>query len=229
MRHSFSLIHRIAVNISCALILLIPLYTAAQQATPRKPGRRPVITGPNYRFTAGTSALGIPFQLWSNFVLVQLRLNNSRPLCFLFSSAGTSVIDTRIAKELGLRVQGKEESSATGSSSEAGVISGVSLALPGVTTFDQTVAVLPLEFFSSIMGQPIAGLIGYDFKRSTMAAIGLGSVAERQGKHEEAEGFYLRALSIDQTNADAHWGPRWRVRLRANFEMQRSITDAFCN
>jgi hypothetical protein len=160
MRHSFSLIHRIAVHIICALILLIPLYTAAQQATPRKPGRKPVIPGPNYRFTAGTGALGIPFQLSSNFVLVRLRVNNSRPLRFLFSTASTSVIDTRIAKELGLRVQGNEESTATGSSIEAGLISGVSLALPGVTTFNQTVAVLPLEFFSS---QPIAGLIGYDF------------------------------------------------------------------
>src|SRR5947207_112393 len=45
----------------------------------------------------------------------------------------------------------------------AGLTSGVSLTLPGVTTFNQTVAVLPLEFISSIMGQPIAGLIGYDF------------------------------------------------------------------
>ncbi len=163
MRHSFSLIYRIAVHIICALILLIPLYTAAQQATRRKPGRKPVIPGPNYRFTSGTSALGIPFQLSSNFILVQLRVNNSRPLWFLFSTASTSVIDTRIAKELGLSVQVKEKSTATESSIGAGVISGISLALPGVTTFNQTVAVLPLEFLSSILGQPIAGLIGYDF------------------------------------------------------------------
>jgi hypothetical protein len=90
-------------------------------------------------------------------------VNNSRPLRFLFSTASTSVIDTRIAKELGLLVQGKEKSTATGSSIGRGLISGVSLALPGVTTFNQAVAMLPLEFLSSIMGEPIAGLIGYDF------------------------------------------------------------------
>lgn len=32
-----------------------------------------------------------------------------------------------------------------------------------MTTFNQAVAVLPLKFLSSIIGQPIAGLIGYDF------------------------------------------------------------------
>src|SRR5438132_7679932 len=92
-------------------------------------------------------------------------LNNLRPLVFQIPTANTSVIDTRIAKELGLRVQGKEESTATGSSYEAGLISGVSLALPGVTTFNKTVAVLPLELLSSIMGQPIYYFIGYEFIR----------------------------------------------------------------
>ncbi len=162
MRHTFSSVNQIIVHIAWAAILLTPLPIAAQQIRD-KTGRKPVNPAPNYHFASGTSALGIPFQLSSNFVLVQLRVNNSQPLCFLFSTASTSVIDTRIAKELGLRVQGKEESTATGSSYEAGLISGVSLALPGVTTFNQTVAVLHLEFFSSIMGQPIAGLIGYDF------------------------------------------------------------------
>jgi hypothetical protein len=162
MRHSFSLIYRITVHIICALILLIPLHTAAQQATRRKPGR-PVIPAPNYRFTSGASALGIPFQVSSNFVLVQLRVNNSRPLWFLFSTANTSVVDTRIAKELALPVQVKEKTTATGSSIGEGSVDRVSLALPGVKTFNQTVAVLPLEFLSSVLGQPIAGIIGYDF------------------------------------------------------------------
>ena len=92
-------------------------------------------------------------------MFVQLRVNNSRPLRFLFSTASTSIIDTRIAKELGLPVQGKEDLGGI----EAGLIHGISLALPGVTALNQTVAVLPLEFLSSWMGQPVAGLIGYDF------------------------------------------------------------------
>ncbi|MDX6529245.1 MAG: hypothetical protein QOH41_1535 [Blastocatellia bacterium] len=163
MRLTFSPIKRTALQIVWALVLLIPLHTAAQQTIRNKPQPKPVIPVPNYHFASGTSSLRIPFQLSSNFVLVQLRVNNSRPLWFLFSTASTSVIDTRLAKELGLRVQGKEKSTATGSSIGSESISGVSLALPGVTTFNQTVAVLPLEFISSIMGQPIAGLIGYDF------------------------------------------------------------------
>jgi hypothetical protein len=163
VRLTFSPIKQTALQIVWALVLLIPLQIAAQQAIRNKPQPKSIIPVPNYHFASGTSSLGIPFQLSSNFVLMQLRVNNSRPLWFLFSTASTSVIDTRIAKELGLPVQDKEKSTATGSSIGSGSISGVSLALPGVTTFNQTVAVLPLEFLSSILGQPIAGLIGYDF------------------------------------------------------------------
>src|SRR5882724_1947622 len=157
------------MKISFALALVVtlgvaaPANGAAQRPIHNTHAQRPVAPAPNYHFTSGTSSLGIPFQLSSNFVLVQLRVNNSRPLWFLFSTASTSIIDTGIAKELGLWVQGKEKSTATGKSIGSGSISGVSLALPGVTTFNQTVAVLPLEFLCSIMGQPIAGLIGYDF------------------------------------------------------------------
>ena len=165
MRLTISPIKRTALQIVWALILLIPLHIAAQRANRNESARTSVTPAPNYHFASGTRALGIPFQLSSNFVLVQLRVNNSLPLWFLFSTASTSVIDTGIAKELGLPVQGKEKSTATGKSIGAGSISGVSLALPGVTTFNQTVAVLPLEFISSIMGQPVAGLIGYDFIR----------------------------------------------------------------
>jgi hypothetical protein len=163
MRCTFSPINRMAIHVVWASILLIPLHAAAQRVNRDESARTPVVPAPNYHFTSGASALGIPFQLSSNFVLVQLRVNSSRPLWFLFSTASTSVIDTRIAKELGLPVQGNEKSTASGGSIEAGLISGVSLVLPGVTTFNQTVAVLPLEFLSSILGQPIAGLIGYDF------------------------------------------------------------------
>src|SRR5437016_5595836 len=158
MRRTFNLVNQITVHIVWASILLTPLPIAAQQIGD-KTGRKPVNPAPNYHFTSGTSALGIPFQLSSNFVLVQLRVNNSRPLWFLFSTASTSLIDTRIAKELGLPVQGKEDLGGI----EAGLIPGISLALPGVTALNLTVAPLPLDFLSSIMGRAIAGTIGYDF------------------------------------------------------------------
>lgn len=163
MRLNFGPIRRTVLHVVWALVLLVPFHAAAQRANRSESARTPVTPARNYHFASGTRALGIPFQLSSNFVLVQLRVNNSRPLWFLFSTASTSVIDNGIAKELGLRVQGKEKSTAPASSIGPESISGVSLALPGVTTFNHTVAVLPLEFLSSIMGQRIAGLIGYDF------------------------------------------------------------------
>jgi hypothetical protein len=163
MRNPFSPINRTAFHIVWALFLLIPLNAAAQQANRNKSVRRHIIPAPIYRFTSGTSALGIPFELSNNFVLVQLRVNNSRRLWFMFATASTSVVDARIAKELRLPVQRKEKLTSTRSNIEAELIPGVSLALPGVTALNQTVALLPLDFLSSIMGQSIGGIIGYDF------------------------------------------------------------------
>src|SRR5437870_5877760 len=128
MRHTFSSVNQIIVHIAWAAILLTPLPIAAQQIRD-KTGRKPVNPAPSYHFASGTSALGIPFQLSSNFVLIQLRVNSSRPLWFLFSTGSTSFIDTRIAKKLGLAVRRKEKSTATASSDESELMSGVSLAL----------------------------------------------------------------------------------------------------
>jgi len=59
--------------------------------------------------------------------------------------------------------QDKEKSLPTGNGIEPGSIAGVSLALPGVKTLNQTLGVLSLDFLSSILGQPVAGIVGYDF------------------------------------------------------------------
>jgi hypothetical protein len=146
MRRTFSRISQIAAHIVWVLILLNPLHGAAQRRIRNEPARKPVASTANYHFTSGTSALGIPFQVSNNLVLVELRFNNSRPGWFLFSTGSTSVIDTRTARELGLVIRSQEKSTANGTGINAGSTGGVSLALPGVKTLNQIVGVLPLDF-----------------------------------------------------------------------------------
>jgi hypothetical protein len=146
------------------------------QAKPATASPKTQKTTSNYRFASGKSALRIPFDLSNNIILVRARLNNSQPLWFIFDTgASSSIINARLVKELGLRVQGKENGIATGGSIEVELIPGVSFALPGVKVFNQTVASLPLDDLSTVAGRAISGIIGYDFIKQFVVELDYGA------------------------------------------------------
>jgi hypothetical protein len=115
------------------------------------------------RFATGRSALKIPFDLLSNLIFVQVRVNDSRPLWFILdSTASSSVVNARAAKELGMRTRGKVRGTSGEGAIEAELVPGVSLKLPGVEVSGLTVAAIPLDAFAPVMGRPIGGIVGYD-------------------------------------------------------------------
>ena len=119
---------------------------------------------PAYRFTSGDSALAVPFELSGNLIIVKVRVNRSKPLQFIFDTgASISVIDPQSAKALRLRAKGKLKLEATGGSVDTGLIEGVSLSIPGVTVFNQTLATVELDAIAPLFGFTIDGIIGYDF------------------------------------------------------------------
>ena len=78
-----------------ALILLLFVIGNAQSA-------------PRYRFTSGHSALNVPIELSNNLIVLQVRVNRSKPLNFIFDTgAGISVIDPQSARAL-VRATGLE-------------------------------------------------------------------------------------------------------------------------
>jgi hypothetical protein len=118
----------------------------------------------NYRFTAGHSSVTVPFELGNDLIVLKVRVNSSRPLHFIFDTgASISVIDPQTAKALGLRAKGKLNLDATGGSVQSGLIGPVSLSLPGVTVFKQTLATVDLDAAAPIFGYKIDGIIGHDF------------------------------------------------------------------
>jgi len=119
---------------------------------------------PSYRFTSGNSSLGIPFELSNNLMLLQVRVNRSKPLHFIFDTgASISVIDPQSAKALRLRAKGKLDLEATGGSVQSGLIHPVSLSIQGVTVFNQTLATVDLDVAAPLFGYKIDGIIGHDF------------------------------------------------------------------
>lgn len=136
----------------------------------------PIITSAQTRFTSGASALRIPFELSGDLIVLKVRVNRSRPLHFIFDTgAGISVIDPQSARALRLRTKGKLKLDATGGSVQSGLIQSVSLSVPGVEVFNQTLATIDLDAFAPLFGFKIDGIIGYDFINNFVVEIDYAS------------------------------------------------------
>ena len=129
-----------------------------------------------YRFTAGGSAPGVPFELSGNLIILEVRVNRSKPLHFIFDTgAEISVIDPQSARALKLRTKGKLKLDAIGGSVQSGLISSVSLSVPGVEVFNQALATIDLDAFAPLFGFKIDGIIGHDFINNFVVEIDYAS------------------------------------------------------
>jgi len=110
----------------------------------------------------------IRFQLFGKLVYVPVRINNSGPFWFILDSgAQNSVIDERVAKALGLKVQGQANVIGIGESSvKVGFAKHVSLTFGEVEFADQDLVVYPCETLEHFTGHVINGILGANvFKR----------------------------------------------------------------
>jgi len=158
----------------------------------------------DYRFTSGGSALGIPFELSGNLIVLKVRVNRSRPLHFIFDTgAGISVIDPQSAKALRLRTKGKLKLDATGGSVQSGLIQSVTLSVPGVEVFNQTLATIDLDAFAPLFGFKIDGIIGYDFINNFVVEIdyaaGVMNFFGTQGYKYHGAGESIPIEIVDKT------------------------------
>src|SRR5258708_12765152 len=113
---------------------------------------------------------------WRHIVWVKGELKMAQSLWFIFDTGdSSSVVNARLAKELGLRVKGKEKGMATGGPIDADLIPGVSLSLPGVSVFNQTMASVPLDSLAPALGRAIGGIIGYDFIKRFVVEVDYGA------------------------------------------------------
>ena len=157
----------------CMLLLIPAISGIAAGQRPRKnpPVRKPQGAAQKVRFASGKSALKIPFELFGNLALLQVRVNNSKSLRFILDTgADVTVIDARRAKALRLKPQGKIVGSGGGGTAEATFTRGVSVSLPGVALLNQTIYVLPLEPLSAI-GREIDGVLGNDILKEFVVEI----------------------------------------------------------
>jgi hypothetical protein len=119
----------------------------------------------------------VPFEVIDNHVYVDVRLNGQGPFRFAFDTGGDNLVDSDVAKRLGLRTRGSIEADGVGGQRETFRLTTVdSLALGGVTLRNQHFGVLPIATgFGAGAGERIDGLIGFEVLARFITTIDYGT------------------------------------------------------
>jgi hypothetical protein len=127
--------------------------------------RKPEEAAADFKLANASGATGIPFELNSNHIYLQARVNGSEPLWFLFDTgAASTVVNTARAKALGLEMTGHFEARGAGEGTlEGAIVKNVTIALPGVEVAGQNVFTIPLAGLEPFEGRAMDGILGYDF------------------------------------------------------------------
>lgn len=194
-----------------AALLLSPPHAPAQPTRGRADARRARKAPPEFRFDAGGAAPKIPFELYANVILLRARVNNSRPLWFLLDTgANGSLVDSRLARALGLKRLGTVNVGGMGGSVEGSYFGGATLGLPGVRVFDRRLYGMPLAPLFARFGRRVDGILGYDFLK--LFVVEVDYYAKTISLHEPRSYEYAGAGGVVPfTLRDGH--PHARVRL----------------
>src|SRR5689334_2450947 len=122
----------------------------------------------------GQRAFSIPFEIsGKGHVFVRARVNGSEPLWFgLDSGTEQTLISQQQAKALKLKIRGGMQAAGSGEDTvDFALARNVSFSLADVNFTLAEVGVLPLELGSPVTGQPVGGLLGYDFIRRFVVEI----------------------------------------------------------
>jgi hypothetical protein len=157
-----------AIAITWVAILYAGAIRSSAQSNRTAPARP---ASANVEFASGQSALNIPFEFEFNQIVLQVRVNNSAPLKFMFDTgAGISLLSAKKAAELNLKQVDTVKATGVGGSLEGSLANGISLSVPGVTVQNQRLALLPLDV-PFCEGKDIEGIIGYDFIKEFVVEI----------------------------------------------------------
>jgi hypothetical protein len=142
------------------LAVALPLQLSAQESK-QSSATRPRQVESKARFTSGNSALNIPLEIDNNIILMQVGVNNSKPLKFIFDTgASHTILHSRRGAELGLKPEEQVSGTATGGAIEGSLTSGVSLKVAGAEVSNQQIGMID---FPVPPGFEFDGVIGYDF------------------------------------------------------------------
>lgn len=124
--------------------------------------------------TSGPGSASIHFQLADSLIYVQASLNGSEPLWMMLDTGSSlTVLDESVSKTLGLKSssKGRAYGPGQGSSQEVALASHATIRFADTELGNQTVATLPLDWFSREVGRSTDGFLGSDLFRRFVVEI----------------------------------------------------------
>ena len=116
----------------------------------------------NDSFAQDNSALIVPFKVNNEHLIIEVSLNNSGPLHFIFDSgAGGTLINKKLADSLNLTTRIYRKNVGVSGSHKVGVIRGVGLGLADTEIAPITVLSSSTEFEELDNGSKVYGVIGF--------------------------------------------------------------------
>jgi hypothetical protein len=118
----------------------------------------------DFHFLNGKAVENIPFQFIENHIFLTVSINNEKRLWILDSGAQETVVDTRYAQELGLKLEGSIKGQGAGNLVSVSFTTLPPFRLQGLQFDSQKVTVIDISsVIKKTLGFEIAGLLGYDF------------------------------------------------------------------
>jgi len=116
----------------------------------------------DFEFAPGVTQTTVPFLLANNHVYIQASFNGSKPLNVIVDTGGHDILVPDSAAALGIKVEGAQPSTGSGSGVTLGGLARVqSIRVGGAILKDQPISVL--KFSNAAEGVDEQGMIGYEF------------------------------------------------------------------
>ena len=107
----------------------------------------------------------VPFQFENNQILLKVGIGNSKPSWFILDSGASGcIVDTAVAKHLGIKTQGQAEGSGAGRGTyRVTFANNLTYELSGINFTVPRSYVINLSGQRTLLGKDVAGILGYDF------------------------------------------------------------------
>lgn len=113
---------------------------------------------------APKAPLSLPFDFFSNQILLQVSVNGSEPVWFVLDSgASACVVDTALAQKLGIKTEGEKQGSGAGKGTVKFFAPQVTYGLPGLFLPVDESYVIDLSSQAALLGRYVGGILGYTF------------------------------------------------------------------
>ena len=136
----------------------------------------PKVAVADFSITGGAAQTEIPIQLINNHIYGEVKVNGKGPYVFIFDTGGHNVVTPPLAKQLGVKIEGKLPGTGAGEGVMEGGFTHIDqIDIGDATVKNQLFLVLPLDALNSIEGTQMPGMVGYEMFRRFVTRIDYGA------------------------------------------------------